>query len=44
MVGWNHQCNGRESELALGVGDELGSLACCSPWGHKESDTPERLN
>ena len=21
-----------------------GSLACCSPWGHKESDTTERLN
>ena len=27
-----------------GVGDELGSLACCSPWGRKESDTTERLN
>ena len=23
---------------------ELGSLACCSPWGHKESDMIERLN
>ena len=21
-----------------------GSLACCSPWGHKESDTTEQLN
>ena len=21
-----------------------GSLACCSPWGHKELDTTERLN
>ena len=28
----------------LGVGDEQGGLACCSPWGHKESDTTERLN
>ena len=28
----------------LGVGDGQGGLACCSPWGHKESDTPERLN
>ena len=24
--------------------DGQGSLACCSPWGCKESDTPERLN
>ena len=22
----------------------MGRLACCSPWGHKESDTTERLN
>ena len=28
----------------LGIGDGQGSLACCSPWGHKESDTTERLN
>ena len=28
----------------LGVGDEKGGLVCCSPWGHKESDTTERLN
>ena len=27
----------------LGVGDGQGGLACCSPWGRKESDT-ERLN
>ena len=27
-----------------GVGDGQGSLACCSPWGCKESDTIERLN
>ena len=31
-------------EQALGVGDRQGSLACCSPWGHKESDTREKLN
>ena len=24
--------------------DGQGSLVCCSPWGHKESDTTERLN
>ena len=28
----------------LGVGDGQGILACCSPWGHKMSDTTERLN
>ena len=33
-----------EFEQALGVGDGQGSLACCSPWGHKESDTTERLS
>ena len=44
MVGWHHWPNGREFEQALGVGDGQGSLACCSPWGHKESDATERLN
>ena len=44
MVGWHHQLNGHEFEYTLGVGDGQGSLACCSPWGHKESDTTERLN
>ena len=29
---------------ALGVGDGQGGLACCNSWGHKESDTTERLN
>ena len=44
MVGWHHRLNGREFEQALGVGDWQGSLACCSPWGYKESDTTEWLN
>ena len=44
MVGWHHQLNGHEFEQALGVGDGQGSLACCSPRGHKESDTTEQLN
>ena len=44
MVGWHHQLDGHEVEQALGVGDGQGSLACCSPWGHRESDTTERLN
>ena len=41
MVGWHHRLDGREFEQALGVGEGQGSLACCSPWGHKESDTTE---
>ena len=44
MVGWHHQLDGHEIEQALGVGDGQGSLACCSPWGHKESDTTEHTH
>ena len=44
MVGWPHRLNRHESEEAPEVGDGQGSLACCSPWGQKESDTTERLN
>ena len=44
MVRWHHLLNGHEFEQALGVGDGQGSLACCSPWGHQESDTTEQLN
>ena len=38
MVGWHYEL---EFEQALGVGDGQGSLTCCSPWGHKESDMTE---
>ena len=38
MLGWHLQLNGHEFEQTLGVGDGQGSLACCSPWGCKESD------
>ena len=44
MVGWPHWLDGHEIEQAPGVGDEQGSLACCSPWGLKESETTEQLN
>ena len=44
MVGWRHQLNGHELTQAPGVGDGQGGLACCSPWGHRELDTTERLN
>ena len=42
--GWNHWLNGHEFEQAPGVGDGQGSLACCSPWGCKESDMTVWLN
>ena len=35
---------GHEFEQSPGVGDGLGSLSCCSPWGHKKSDPTEWLN
>ena len=44
MVGWHHRLDGRESEHAPGVSDGQGSLTCCSPWGHKESETSEGMN
>ena len=44
MVGWHHQLDGHEFEQALGDGEEQGSLAYCSPWGHKESEKTEQLN
>ena len=44
MVGWHHRLDGHEFEQALGVGEGRGSLACCSPWGRKESDTTGRLD
>ena len=44
MVRWHHQLDRHEFEQAPGVADGQGSLACCSPWGHKESETTKRLN
>ena len=44
MAGWHHRLDGLESERTPGVGDGQGGLACCDSWGHKESDTTERLN
>ena len=44
MVRWHHWLDGHEFGWTPGVGDGQGSLACCSPWGHKESDTTEELN
>ena len=44
MVGWHHWLNGHEFEQAPRDSEGQGSLACCSPQSHKESDTTERLN
>ena len=44
MVGWYHWLNGQGFGWTPGVGDGQGGLACCSPWGCKESGTTERLN
>ena len=43
MAGWRHWLDGHESEWTPGDGDGQGGLACCDSWGHKESDTTERL-
>ena len=44
MVGWPHQLNKHEFEQTLGDSGGQRSLVRCSPWGHKEPDTTERLN
>ena len=44
MVGWHHWLSGHEFEQTLGDIEGQGSLACCSPWGRRESDMTERLN
>ena len=44
MVGWHHRLNGHEFEQTPGDGKGQGGLACCSPWGRRESDTTEQLN
>ena len=44
MVGWHHWFNGHEFEQTPGDNEGQMSLACCSLWGHKESDMTEWLN
>ena len=39
MVGWHHWFCGHELGQTPWGGEAQGSLACCSPWGHEESDT-----
>ena len=44
LVGWHHWFNGHEFEQASGDGEGQECLACCSPWGHEESNMTEQLN
>ena len=44
MVGWHHRIDGHEFEWTWRVGIGQGGLVCCDSWGHKESDTTERLD
>ena len=44
MVSWHHRLNRHEFEQAPGDGEGQGSLECCNPWGHKESDTTKQPN
>ena len=43
MVGWHHRLDGLEFEQAPRDGEGQGSLACCSPCGHKQLDATEQL-
>ena len=44
MDGQHYQLNGHEFEQNLGDNEGEGSLVCCSPWGHRESDMTELVN
>ena len=44
IIGWHHQLNGHECKQILGDSEGLGSVASCSPWGHKELDMTYQLN
>ena len=42
MVGWHHLLDGHEFEQIPGDNEGQGCLACCSPWGLKESDKTKK--
>ena len=44
IVGWHHRFSGHKFEQTLGDSEGQGSLACCNPMVHKESDMTEQLN
>ena len=41
---WHHWLDGHEFGWTPGAGDGQGGLACCKPWGRKESDSNKQLN
>ena len=43
-AGWHHSSRDMSLSKTLGDSEGQGSLACCRPRGHKESDTTDRLN
>ena len=43
MVGWHHWLDEHDFEQAPRDGEGPGNLACCSPWGNKESDMTKQL-
>ena len=44
MAAWHHRLNGHKFEQTPGDSEEQRTLACCSPWGCKETYTTEQLN
>ena len=44
MVGWHRWLSRHEFEQTPVDSEGQGSLACCSPWGNKESGMTEQLN
>ena len=44
IIACHHRLHGHEFEQVLGDDEEQGSLACCSPWRHKELDRTEQLS
>ena len=44
VVRQHHRLNGHALKQTSGDSGGQRSLACCSPWGHKELDTTEGLN
>ena len=43
MAGWHHQCNEHELGKTPGDLEGQGSLVCCSPWGHKQTQLGDRI-
>ena len=44
ILRWHHRLLDMNLSKLWELADGQGSLACCRPWGHKESETTERLN